>query len=231
MTYTGCGKGVHMHIKSSKRFIREALSALLAVTILITALSGAACRRGDGYRILTDDEIREATANNAYSSDIRRTVTEAALSLVGEVGYFWGGKSYCLGRDANWGTPREVTSPGHRTTGETIPFGLDCSGFVSWCFMQTGGDTAWMLENVGDGTWNQWQKSQPIDKSELQSGDIVFTKEYPGAKSNHVGIVVGFLKDGEPLIAHCSPGENGVVVSTCADTFRYFRSYGFLNGD
>lgn len=206
---------------------RAALAALLAAIMLLTALTGCTCRHG--YRILEEEEIRGAAENNSYSTGIRRTVTEAALSLTGNVTYFWGGKSYCVGRDENWGAPREVTSPGHSTTGKTVPFGLDCSGFVSWCFMQTGRGTDWMLENVGDGTWNQWQKSHPIEKSALQPGDIVFTREYPGAKSNHVGIVVGFLESGEPLIAHCSPTENSVVVSTCADTFRYYRTYDFLN--
>lgn len=212
-----------------KTISRAALAALLAAMMILTALAGPACSRG--YRVLKETEIRKAAESNSYSTDMRRVVTEAALSLVGEITYFWGGKSYCVGRDENWGTPREVTSPGHSTSGQTIPFGLDCSGFVSWCFMQTGGGTAWMLENVGDGTWNQWERSRPIEKAELQPGDIVFVREYPGAKGNHVGIVVGFLKNGEPLIAHCSPSENGVVVTTCADAFHYYRTYDFLDAE
>ena len=37
------------------------------------------------------------------------------------------------------------------------------------------------------------------------------------------GICVGFMKNGEPLIAHCSATQNKVVVSTCGSEFKYFR--------
>ncbi|MBR6007198.1 MAG: C40 family peptidase [Clostridia bacterium] len=210
-----------------KHMIIKAAALLLAAAVL-----AGICACAGGYRVLREREIERNTANNEYASEEQRTVAEAALSLVGRVHYFWGGKSWLEGEDPAWGQPREVTGEGHGTTGKTLPFGLDCSGFVGWCFMQTGRGREWVLENVGEGTWHQWQNSFAVEKDELRIGDIVFSNEYPGAKSNHVGIVVGFLGNGsgEPLIAHCTPSADTVVVSTMGDTFNYYRRFAFLNG-
>ena len=62
-----------------------------------------------------------------------------------------------------------------------------------------------------------------IKKSDVRIGDLAFINKYPGSDGNHVGICVGFLKNGEPLIAHCSATQNKVVVSTCGSEFKYFR--------
>lgn len=80
---------------------------------------------------LTEEQIRDMIA--AMPEDIspeRRAVVEKAYSLLGNVNYFWGGKSRSIGWDSRWGTPTRVTAPGSRTTGTIRPFGLDCSGFV-----------------------------------------------------------------------------------------------------
>ena len=71
---------------------------------------------------------------------LRRAFVESGAALAGRVGYFWGGKSDAVGWDARWGVPAVVISPGSDTTGESIPFGLDCSGFVSWCAVNAAGD-------------------------------------------------------------------------------------------
>lgn len=62
-----------------------------------------------------------------------------------------------------------------------------------------------------------------LKKSDVRIGDLAFINKYPGSDGNHVGICVGFLKNGEPLIAHCSATQNKVVVSTCGSEFKYFR--------
>ena len=64
----------------------------------------------------------------------RKAVIEKALTLVGKVNYFWGGKSNAIGWDSRWGTMQKVTAPGSQTTGTYRPYGLDCSGFVDWVF-------------------------------------------------------------------------------------------------
>ena len=67
-------------------------------------------------------------------SETRKAVVRQALTLVGKVNYFWGGKSLVLGWDSRWGQLREVTSEGSPTTGTYRPYGLDCSGFADWVF-------------------------------------------------------------------------------------------------
>ena len=215
--------------RTDKRVI---LTAVIAFIVITGAVIGIMTCRPDNdkpnenkpynYNVLNEAEISEATAGNVYKTDEQRIFIESALSLTGRVHYFWGGKCYMQGEDPDWGNMRTVRSPGHSTTGTKQPYGLDCSGLISWCFIQSGHNKTEMEESIGSGTWNQWQKSVEINRSDISIGDLAFANRYPGAKGNHVGICVGFFK-GEPVIAHCSNTEDNVVVTTCGDLFRYFR--------
>lgn len=68
----------------------------------------------------------------------RKDVVKNAASLVGKVNYFWGGKSSAIGWDSAWGTMRRVTAAGSPSSGSIRAFGLDCSGFVTWAFNNSG---------------------------------------------------------------------------------------------
>ncbi|WP_417051425.1 peptidoglycan endopeptidase [Dysosmobacter welbionis] len=57
----------------------------------------------------------------------RKELMRCALSLVGRVPYFWGGKS-APGWNEEWNTPKLVTAAGSSSTGTIRPYGLDCSG-------------------------------------------------------------------------------------------------------
>ena len=151
-----------------------------------------------------------------------KTVVSSCLSLVGKVNYFWGGKSTARGWDDNWGTMRTVAHSGSETTGETRPFGLDCSGFVTWAFIQLGLGEEQTKDAIGEGTWNQWHKSVPIEWSELKPGDFAFQNEYPGATENHIGICIGRYNN-EPVFVHCCYSENNVVVTMASDILRFAR--------
>ena len=212
-----------MQQKNNSRRIRICAVCFALLIMLIAAATYYFACRGTEYRILDDAEIQQMSARSEYSTEAQRTLAESALMLVGKVNYFWGGKSYTVGWDDRWCKPAEVTSPGHSTSGTTIPYGLDCSGFVLWCYIQLGADKTETIEKIGVGTWNQWDKSAEIKKSDVRIGDLAFINKYPGSDGNHVGICVGFLKNGEPLIAHCSATQNKVVVSTCGSEFKYFR--------
>ena len=147
-----------------------------------------------------------------------------------KVSYFWGGKSYHKGFDPEWGKPYKVTSAGDPTTGEIHPYGLDCSGYISWCGVQLGKGAKWTSKNIGEGTWHQWSNSVDVEAGDIRLGDVVFQNTYPGAETQHVGIVVGFLENGDPVIAHCSCTEGGVVVTTAGDTFNFYRRFKFMIG-
>ena len=116
--------------------------------------------------------------------------------------YFWGGKSSAIGWDSRWGTPKKVTAAGSNTTGMTIPYGLDCSGFVDWVFNNTFD----VMVGHGGGAGSQYSYCRKVSWAEAQPGDLVF---YPDL--GHVGIVAGYDGEGNVLIVHCS--LNGVVVT------------------
>ena len=160
-----------------------------------------------------DLEISDATAIQVWNnlpaglSNERRTVIQYALSLVGKVHYFWGGKSLVLGWDPRWGTSTQVWAAGSPTTGTYRPYGMDCSGFVDWCFYnQSGGE---YIIGHGGGCIAQHNTCRAISWGEAIPGDLVF---YPG--DSHIGIVCGWDANGNILIVHCASGSlNGVVIT------------------
>ena len=88
----------------------------------------------------------------------RKKVIKAACSLVDKVNYFWGGKSSTIGWDSEWGKLKTVSAEGSKTTGTKRPFGLDCSGFVTWSFINFGFNAS----SIGHGTKGQIAKCSRI---------------------------------------------------------------------
>lgn len=175
------------------------------------------------FSVLSQEEINAILARNGrLHKDVGKLIS-SALSLTGKVNYFWGGKSRTVGWDPKWGQIRKVTSKGDETTGTMRPFGLDCSGFVKWCFIQLGYSSSKADKVVGNGTWRQWPKSKAISWNELRPGDFVFQNEYPTKLGNHIGICIGYDENGEPAFVHCAYSLNGVYVTHADDIFKYAR--------
>ncbi len=150
----------------------------------------------------------------------RRQVVKTALSLVGKINYVWGGKYNRLGWNDAWGTPGATDSSGNaaKPTG-----GMDCSGFVSWAFINAIGDPA-ALSAIGNGSSNQWARSSAIGWDEGKPGDLVFFHPPATRDYNHIGIIVSVDHDGSYLVAHCSAAQDGVVVTDAwSFGFRYLR--------
>ena len=135
----------------------------------------------------------------------RKKVIKAACSLVGKVNYFWGGKSSAIGWDSEWGKLKTVSAEGSKTTGTKRPFGLDCSGFVTWSFINSGFNAS----SIGHGTKGQIAKCSRISWSSAQAGDLAFYGDL-----SHVGIIAGKDAAGNILVIHCSSGGNNVVITT-----------------
>ena len=135
----------------------------------------------------------------------RKKVIKAACSLVGKVNYFWGGKSSAIGWDSEWGKLKTVSAEGSKTTGTKRPFGLDCSGFVTWSFINSGFNAS----SIRHGTKGQIAKCSRISWSSAQAGDLAFYGDL-----SHVGIVAGKDAAGNILVIHCSSGGNNVVITT-----------------
>ena len=170
---------------------------------------------------LSNEDIRDIKSKIPVGVEIKREVlVKNALSLVDKVDYFWGGKSHFIGVDERWGKNIEVTSVGSSSTGTIKPCGLDCSGFISWVFINTGVP----LEAIGDGVTNQWNTSRLIPETEVKEGDLVFLAVPNTIKINHIGIVVGKDKEGNFLVAHSNNKHNGVTVNIVDEVgFKYFK--------
>ncbi len=147
-------------------------------------------------------------------SDKRKAVIKAACSLVGKVNYFWGGKSSAIGWDSEWGKLKLVTAEGSKTSGSMRPFGLDCSGFITWVWRNAG----MLASDIGNGTMEQYGNCRPITWADAIPGDVAFYNDL-----SHVGIVAGFAEDGSPLIVHCASGPNNVVITGAAGFTRITR--------
>ena len=174
---------------------------------------------GDGSMVpLTDAELN-AFVSRQNCSPVRKHLLETALSLVGRVPYFWGGKSG-PGWNSEWNTPKVVTSAGSSTTGTIRPYGLDCSGFSHWTYNTALG------VNITHGVSGQYANSTPITEEELLPGDLGCLKDEDGSW-NHVLIFAGYSEDGTKMWVHCTSGS-GVVLNapSYADRLYYCRPNG-----
>jgi cell wall-associated NlpC family hydrolase len=180
---------------------------------------------GNSKTFLAREEIEEIKNHIPEGIIIEsEKVVEAAESLVGKVNYFWGGKSLAIGWDNRFGTDMEVTSPGSSSTGTIRPFGLDCSGFVTWVFVNAGLPAESIESTIGHGTTAQWNVSTSIPASAAMKGDLAFLAIPETRKVNHVGIVTGRNDNGQIMVIHCSSGANNVSISTAESVgFLYYR--------
>ena len=177
--------------------------------------------------IVTDAKgfVRQSVGDDV--SEERVNVITAAYSLVGEVGYFWGGKSTKIGEDPSWGTAEKVSAAGSASTGTVRAYGLDCSGFVTWSVIN-GYLNQGMQSSVGDGTSDQWEKANVVSEQDAQPGDLVFQKGPEAGSDNHVGIICGKTNACDWIAVHCSSGKNGVTVGEAyGASFRYIRQPSF----
>lgn len=159
---------------------------------------------GSGQAVpLTDAELI-AFVNSQNCNETRKHILTTALSLVGKVPYFWGGKS-APGWNDEWNTPKLVTAAGSSTTGTIRPYGLDCSGFSAWVYSTAMG------VSIGAGCNGQYPNTYAISASELLPGDLGFLADDDGW--GHVLIFAGYGENGERMWVHSSGGE-GVILNT-----------------
>ena len=163
---------------------------------------------------LTDAELM-AVVNGMQTTSARKKLIETALTLVGKVPYFWGGKS-AAGWNSDWNTPKTVTASGSVSSGSTRPYGLDCSGFTDWVYKTAFG------QSIGTSSASQWSKSTEISEADLQPGDLGFKARPGDGGINHVLMYVGLDENGNRRWVHCSSSAGGVVLNT-VNYVKYFR--------
>ena len=177
----------------------DALTELLAEDEMLNSLIG-------DLNISQEEAMELMNGLPSDVSEARKAVVRQALTLVGKVNYFWGGKSLVIGWDERWGQPTEVWAAGSPSTGTIRPYGLDCSGFVDWVFYNVSGGS--YVLGHGGGVATQHVYCQDIPWDQAQPGDLIF---YPD--DSHAGIVGGRDDTGNMMVIHCASGMNNVVIT------------------
>ena len=190
----------------------EAISNM--ATVLQKTLYGAQGGSQGGESVPLTDEELIAFVERQNCNETRKHILSTALSLVGKVPYFWGGKSDA-GWNDEWNTPKVVTATGSSATGTILPYGLDCSGYTDWVFKTAMG------VSIKAGSWNQWDNSYAITEAELLPGDLGFMAVPGTVPVNHVLIYAGKNEDGAQMWVHCTSGS-GVVLNS-PDYVEYYR--------
>ena len=190
----------------------EAISNM--ATALQKTLYGAQGGSQGGESVPLTDEELIAFVERQNCNETRKHILSTALSLVGKVPYFWGGKSDA-GWNDEWNTPKVVTATGSSATGTILPYGLDCSGYTDWVFKTAMG------VSIKAGSWNQWDNSYAITEAELLPGDLGFMAVPGTVPVNHVLIYAGVDETGKKMWVHCSSGI-GVGLNS-PDYVSYYR--------
>ena len=151
-----------------------------------------------------------STYSNEEITPVRKQVLYKGLQLVKKVPYFWGGKYPYVGFCDEWNEMKVVTASGSKTTGTIRPYGLDCSGFVQWAFINAVADP---IEDTHD----FWNSCEEITTDELLPGDLAFywkENENGYRDWDHVLIFAGYNADKEPMWLHCGASEGEVDLDT-----------------
>lgn len=106
---------------------------------------------------------------------------------------------------------RHIGKPYSR--GSKGPRAFDCSGFSSYVYSQFG-------IKLGASSRDQYLQGEPIDKNNLQEGDLVFfTGRRSGGPIGHVGIVVSANNEtGDFRFIHAS-NTSGICVTSSGGYF------------
>ena len=167
---------------------------------------------------ITDAELNAFLAS-LDCSGARKELMRAALSLVGKVPYFWGGKSG-PGWNEAWNTPRLVTAAGSSSTGTLRPYGLDCTGFTDWVYQTALGHSLY------EGSWLQWDNTYAITEAELLPGDLGFMAVPGTVPVNHTLLYAGRDAAGNQMWVHCSSGAGGVAFNSPTYVTQFRRATG-----
>ena len=160
---------------------------------------------------LTEEEISKYLSSLPDDiSEARKAVIKFALSSVGKIPYYWGGKASAPSYEKN-GFDRVIEAD---YKGRVLR-GLDCSGWVQWVYWSAIGNRL----NGASSTATLIGEGQKIRRSELQPGDIIVRV---GADS-HVVMFLQWAGNGNMIVIHENSGANNVSVSEVTANYPYYR--------
>ena len=164
----------------------------------------------------------------------RKKVVVTALSAIGRIPYFWGGRATSPNWDNSWGKDmRSISAGGDESmpVGSSWLNGLDCSGYVGWVFWSSIGDKSLSGPTAGSQCgFGSSGLSTQISAAQLQPGDIACYEA--SSDGRHVGIYL-YTEDGVKYFVHCSPqnpwkgsgtAHGTVGVNTAPIKFAYFAT-------
>ena len=143
-------------------------------------------------------------------TSVRKQVLYKGLQLVDKVPYFWGGKYPFVGFCEEWNQMKVVSAAGSKTTGTIRPYGLDCSGFVQWAFINA-------IDDPIKDTYDFWASCEEIEIEDLLPGDLAFywrVNESGYMDWDHVLIFAGYNENEDPMWLHCGAAEGIVALDT-----------------
>ena len=144
------------------------------------------------------------------TSQMKKDFIRYALSSVGKIPYYWGGKPTSPGYTGN--SFGSVVSPD--VDGRFLG-GLDCSGWINWVYWSVTG------RGLGaEGTGTMINSGTAITKSQLVPGDICIRT----GSSAHVVIFLGWAADGQMMcIQETSGSVNNVEVGITTPDWQSYR--------
>ncbi|MBF1272294.1 C40 family peptidase [Oribacterium sinus] len=162
---------------------------------------------------LTEEEI------SSYMKDLPKDLSEErkalihfALSSVGKVPYFYGGKAGVKGLEGNhFGAT--ISSSDYKGRNRK---GLDCSGFVQWAYWSSVDRSL----DFASSTQELIGKGQKIKRSELKAGDLIIQ---PSGES-HVVVFIKWTKEGKMLAVHENGTAGNISVDEVQANYPYYRS-------
>lgn len=169
---------------------------------------------------LTAEEAK-TILDNLTATQNQKYIINIALSGVGRIPYYWGGRSPA-GWDNDWGKPRENSS--NPSGVPDIYNGLDCSGFVQWTYNTAYYETP-TPNPLANGSTHQmiYTYISPlnpnfilVDKNELQPGDV-------GVYAGHTAIFLKYDENNRPVYIHEAGGKKGCEISGNKDFSYYIR--------
>ena len=141
----------------------------------------------------------------------RKNVIYYALSAVGKVPYYYGGKASEQGLDGNqFGKTVGRDYKGRNTKG------LDCSGFVQWAYWSGAENPL----DFASSTKELVGKGNKIKRSELIPADLVIQ---PSGES-HVVMFLAWTEEGQMLAIHENSTAGTVSVDEVSANYPYYRS-------
>lgn len=149
---------------------------------------------------------RSSRAAGLYSKDAAATSAVALQTVLAQkykikIPYWWGGKSWSIGASTEWGKSSSKT-----VNGTTYKYyGLDCSGFITWSYVNAGYKIS---DYPHDYYWGEHSGMRlSLNKKNGEPGDLLANS------GTHVKIIIGKTSTGY-ITAEAKGNSEGMVIST-----------------